>query len=76
MNSYQRLKDNIIDEALLQQVQVDVLTKSHLPTGWTTDETGHMVLGPVQDEWKLDGNYLIRQHYLPRKSKFTPDADD
>ena len=70
------LKDTSVEEALLQEVEVEILKTSHLPLGWTTDETGHMVLGSIQDEWKLEGNHLVRYHYVPRNSKFTPEADD
>ena len=70
------LKDTSVDEALLQEVEVEVLKTSHLPLGWTTDETGHMVLGPIQDEWKLEGSHLVRYHYMPRNSRFTPEVDD
>ena len=70
------LKDTSVEEALLQEVEVEILKTSHLPLGWTTDETGHMVLGPIQDEWKLEGSHLVRYHYMPRNSRFTPEVDD
>ena len=60
-----------------KKLKLTVLKKSHLPLGWTTDETGSYASGiRMQDEWKLEGNHLVRYHYMPRNSKFTPEADD
>ena len=67
----------IDDQALYQDIEVD--TKHHddtsLPPGWHIDETGYIILDDIQDEWQLKGNYLIRRHYLPRQTTYTPTQD-
>ena len=64
--------------ALSQDIEAD--TKHHddtsLPPGWHIDGTGYIVLDDIQDEWQLKGNYLIRKHYLPRQTTYTPTQDD
>ena len=67
----------IDDGALYQDIEVD--TKSHddtsLPPGWHIDESGYIVLDDIQDEWQLKGNYIIRKHYIPRHTTYTPTQD-
>ena len=63
-----------MDKAL-HQTDVDVLDKSHLPPGWTT-ENGYVVLDKIQDEWQLQGNWLYWRHYVARETTFAPEADD
>ena len=67
----------IDDGALYQDIEVD--TQSHddtsLPPGWHIDESGYIVLDDIQDEWQLKGNYIIRKHYLPRHTTYTPTQD-
>ena len=59
----------------LHQTDVDVLNKSHLPPGWTT-ENGYIVLDKIQDEWQLQGNWLYRRHYVARDTSFAPETDE
>ena len=66
--------DAKVDEAL--QTDVDILNKSQLPTSWTIDEHGYMSLGPIEDDWLLQGNHLIRRHFVARDSTFQPDPTD
>ena len=68
----------IDDQALYQDIEID--TKHHddtsLPPGWHIDGTGYIVLDDIQDEWQLKGNYLVRRHYLPRQTTYTPAQED
>ena len=56
-------------------LDVDFLSKTSLPPGWTFED-GFLQLGEVQDEWRLRGNHLIRYHYLARTKEFKPTADN
>lgn len=47
-------------------IEVDLLDPSTLPPGWTL-EHGFVQLGDTQE-----GNYLVRRHFLGRKTEFTP----
>ena len=66
--------DAKIDEAL--QTDVDVLEKSQLPSDWTINEQGYLTLGATQDDWLLDGNHLVRRHFVARDQTFQPDPQD
>jgi hypothetical protein len=45
-----------------------------LPAGWIL-EKGMIAMDEVKDEWKLEGNYITRKHYLPRNSDYKPEED-
>ena len=63
------------DEKVDFVLDVDFLSKTSLPPGWTFED-GFLQLGEVQDEWRLRGNHLIRYHYLARNKEFKPTADN
>jgi hypothetical protein len=52
-------------------VDVDMMPNNHLPPGWKS-ENGFLVLGEVQDERRLDGNFLTKMHKTSRNKEFTP----
>ena len=56
-------------------LDVDFLAKTSLPAGWTFED-GILQLGEVQDECRLQGNHIIRYHYLARNKEFKPTADN
>ena len=35
-----------------------------------------IVMDDIKDEWKLEGNYLTRKHYVPRNSDFQLTEDN
>ena len=35
-----------------------------------------MVLGPTEDEWRLEGNYITRMHYVGQEKEFVPTEDN
>ena len=51
------------------------MPKSHLPPG-RNYEDGYMVLGEIEDEWRIEGNYFTRMHYVAREKEFTPTEDN
>ena len=55
---------------LYQNIDVDVV-KGDLPIGWRV-ENGFLTLNEPQDDWHLEGNYLVRRHYVPRLGSFKP----
>eukprot|EP00435_Cladocopium_sp_Y103_P057779 s2481_g20.t1 len=59
------------DEKAEFSLDVDVLPNNHLPPGWKFED-GFIVLGDLQDEWRLDGNYLTKMHYTSRNKEFIP----
>lgn len=52
-------------------VDHSLLAAEHLPDGWKI-EKGYIVLGDTKNEWRFDGNYLTKKHYLPRDQAFIP----
>ncbi|CAJ1433599.1 unnamed protein product, partial [Effrenium voratum] len=52
-------------------------TNMPLPPGWHADASGHVVLDTIHDDWTLskNGNYLIRNHCIPRNTLFDPSED-
>ena len=66
----------LADEDKIEFVcDVDLMAKSHLPPG-RNYEDGYMVLGEIEDEWRIEGNYLTRMHYVAREKEFTPTEDN
>ena len=63
------------DDKIEFTCEVDLLPNSHLPPGWNY-ENGYMVLGEIEDEWRIEGNYLTRMHYVAREKEFTPTEDN
>ena len=45
------------DDKIEFTCEVDLMPNSHLPPGWNY-ENGYMVLGEIEDEWRIEGNYL------------------
>ena len=67
--------DHAISEDLNIQIDIDVEKMSDLPPGWHV-ENGWLCLDSPTDEWTLDGNWLIRNHYIPRKGAYKPTEED
>ena len=63
------------DDKIEFTCEVDLLPNSHSPPGWNY-ENGYMVLGEIEDEWCIEGNYLTRMHYVAREKEFTPTEDN
>eukprot|EP00435_Cladocopium_sp_Y103_P032566 s1782_g8.t1 len=55
-------------------VDVDIVKELGLPTGWRV-EKGVLTMDEIKDEWKLEGNYLTRKHYVPRNNDFKLEED-
>ena len=69
--SQRPLEDEKVDFSL----DVDLLTQTDLPHGWSC-ENGYLQLGEIQDEWKIEGNYLTRYHYVSRDKAFQLSPDN
>ena len=65
----------IDDENAHVTLEADIMSNTQLPPGWIV-ENGHMVLGPLNDDWVITDKYLIRRHYLPRKQAFVPTEEN
>ena len=63
------------DEVINATIDIDLLKENNLPTGWRLDK-GMIVMDDIKDEWKLEGNYLTRKHYVPRNSDFQLTEDN
>ena len=63
------------DEKVDVTIDVDVINGLRLPPGWTF-EKGHITMDIPKDEWKLEGHYLTRMHYLPRQEGFMPTEEN
>ena len=57
------------DENINTTMDVDVIKELGLPTGWLV-ENGMLMMDTIKDEWKLEGNYLTRVHYVPRNTDY------
>ena len=56
-------------------VDVDIIKELGLPNGWLV-ENGMLTMDTAKDEWKLEGNYLTRKHYVPRFGEFKPNEEN
>ena len=54
---------------------VDVTQEEGLPPGWRL-EHGYLQLGDIQDEWRIEGSYLTRRHFVSRDQEFKPTMDN
>ena len=68
------LYDHPTQEDLNMQIDIDIEKITDLPPGWHV-ENGWLCLDAPTDEWTLEGNWLIRNHYVPRKGAFKPAED-
>ena len=50
------------------------MKETGLPAGWTL-EKGMIAMDEVKDEWRLEGNYITRKHYLPRNCDYKREED-
>ena len=66
--------DHPTEEDLNMQIDIDIEKITDLPPGWHV-ENGWLCLDAPTDEWTLEGNWLIRNHYVPRKGAFKPTED-
>ena len=67
--------DHEVSEDLNFQIDIDVEKMSELPPGWHV-EKGWLCLDAPTDEWSLEGNWLIRNHYIPRKRGYRPTEEE
>ena len=63
--------DQLTPEEMNMQIDIDVQSVTDLPPGWKV-EGGWLCLDAPTDEWTIEGNWLIRNHYVPRKGAFRP----
>ena len=62
------------DDAANATIDVDIIKELGLPTGWLA-EKGMLSMDTIKDEWKLEGNYLTRKHYVPRNTDYKLDEE-
>ena len=62
------------DDAANATIDVDIIKELGLPTGWLV-EKGMLSMDTIKDEWKLEGNYLTRKHYVPRNTDYKLDEE-
>ena len=67
--------DQVATEDMNMQIEVDVQKIDDLPPGWHL-ENGWLCLDNPEDEWVMEGNWLIRNHYIPRNEAYRPSDEE
>ena len=67
-----------LSETMDHQIEVDLTEgpgMTELPPGWKI-ENGWLTLDEPEDEWRLEGNWLVYNHYVPRHEGFKPTKEN
>ena len=62
------------DDNINATLDIDIVKEAGHPAGWILEKR-MIAMDEVKDEWKLEGNYITRKHYLPRNSGYKPEED-